>query len=497
MLGNPEIKALDANLRAVRENSHRHHQDLHQVIGQFRLLLDSYNALRGKYRQEKEGLEKRKQLEEAQDGKRFILVLIDGDAYFFKKRLIAGKQEGGKEAARLLHDSIAGLVRELLGSVRSQCQIMVRIYSNLSALSKTMARAGLVGCEERSLSSFASAFTGAQAFFDFVDTGDMNGGPKLKIQEMLNLFANSNQCRHIFFAGCHDTKYLPMLMPFREKTDRLTLLKAASFHDKFANLELAVRELPDVFMTMPIPTNQDRMASTIPSTPKLCKFYQKGNCGRGDECTNIHTMPYQPFSDSGYNSPSSTSPREKRSPRFTRTESDYATCLPSPTLRPHGFIPVNKDGDRLDTYLPPPPQDEWEEFARQTKKHKLCNDYYLNGGCSDENCEFNHKDLGFDPVNVIKYLLRRMKCKKGTHCRTIGCLFGHHCQKGGCIGAKGCRFDRYGHVLDLAVVGWEMPNNGNCREELRGSHLPRDMSPSDSLKLSLDVSLIDFDSEVR
>jgi hypothetical protein len=49
---------------------------------------------------------------------------------------------------------------------------MVRAYTNLAGLSKTLARAGLVGNEARSLSPFCSSFARAQDLFDFVDAGD-------------------------------------------------------------------------------------------------------------------------------------------------------------------------------------------------------------------------------------------------------------------------------------------------------------------------------------
>jgi hypothetical protein len=61
---------------------------------------------------------------------------------------------------------------------------MVRIYSNILGLSKTMARAGLVGHEARSLSTFASSFTRAQDLFDYVDAGDKKEGADYKIRGM-------------------------------------------------------------------------------------------------------------------------------------------------------------------------------------------------------------------------------------------------------------------------------------------------------------------------
>lgn len=59
---------------------------------------------------------------------------------------------------------------------------MVRIYSNLLGLSRSLARNGLVGNEARSLSPFASSFTRSQDLFDYIDAGDKKEGADYKIR---------------------------------------------------------------------------------------------------------------------------------------------------------------------------------------------------------------------------------------------------------------------------------------------------------------------------
>lgn len=59
---------------------------------------------------------------------------------------------------------------------------MVRIYSNILGLSKSLARLGLVGKEARSFSIFAGGFTAAQDLFDYVDAGDKKEGADYKIR---------------------------------------------------------------------------------------------------------------------------------------------------------------------------------------------------------------------------------------------------------------------------------------------------------------------------
>jgi hypothetical protein len=72
---------------------------------------------------------------------------------------------------------------------------------------------------------------------------------------MFRLYADMNQCRHIYFAGCHDTGYGSLLTPYKGKSDRITLIKAAGFHRQFEELGLPIEEMPSVFMSTSLATN--------------------------------------------------------------------------------------------------------------------------------------------------------------------------------------------------------------------------------------------------
>lgn len=69
---------------------------------------------------------------------------------------------------------------------------------------------------------------------------------------MFRLFADVKQCRDIYFAGYHDAGYVTMLTPHTGKSDRITLIKGASFHRGFEGLGLPIKELPPVFMRTPL-----------------------------------------------------------------------------------------------------------------------------------------------------------------------------------------------------------------------------------------------------
>lgn len=89
------------------------------------------------------------------------------------------------KAAQLLNESIKDLVHERLGTQADECRIMVRIYSNILGLSKSLGRLGLIGKEARSFSTFAAGFTAAQDLFDYVDAGDKKEGADYKIRGIL------------------------------------------------------------------------------------------------------------------------------------------------------------------------------------------------------------------------------------------------------------------------------------------------------------------------
>lgn len=100
---------------------------------------------------------------------------------------------------------------------------------------------------------------------------------------MFRLFVDLNQCRHIYFAGCHDTGFGSLLTPYRNRSDRITLIKGASFHREFEELNLPIRELPSVFMSTPLAVipkpSAPAIAKAAPTTTNgikpVCKHWQK------------------------------------------------------------------------------------------------------------------------------------------------------------------------------------------------------------------------------
>lgn len=88
------------------------------------------------------------------------------------------KEEGGMKAARMLNEVVEKYLRE--NNIPAP-RVVVRVYADLTGLSKSLAKTKLVGLEKRSLAAFAAGFTRAINLFDFVDALDEEG-TKFKIR---------------------------------------------------------------------------------------------------------------------------------------------------------------------------------------------------------------------------------------------------------------------------------------------------------------------------
>lgn len=143
----------------------------------------------------------------------------------------------------------------------------------------------------------------------------------------------------------------------------------------------------------------------------------------------------------------------------------YSVLLPHMSAKSEESIPINKDGARIDTYVPEPSTKDWDIFNRRSKKQKLCNRLHLGGYCPDPNCEFDHSEADQNSLSVLRFLLRYHPCGQGSKCRSIKCYKGHLCQRDGCRGGRPCKFGVQAHILDLNVAQWVDPIDVDSHEE--------------------------------
>lgn len=131
--------------------------------------------------------------------------------------------------------------------------------------------------------------------------------------------------------------------------------------------------------------------------------------------------------------------------------SNISANLPTTTIS--GFIPLNKDGQRLDTYTRPPTQEEWRIYNARFHKRKPCNSFHLQRICTTFDCPFDHTELEPESRHVLEYVLKCSPCPRRSDCRASDCFYGHLCHKDDCTGQmKGCRMKTDLHSVDPKVA---------------------------------------------
>jgi hypothetical protein len=143
-----------------------------------------------------------------------------------------------------------------------------------------------------------------------------------------------------------------------------------------------------------------------------------------------------------------------------RPDEFFSSRLPPPgVINSREYIPINKEGQRLDTYAPPPTQDAFDEYNSRAKKHKVCNRYHLSGECDNVLCQYDHSQVSDAIIGVLKYFLRQQPCRKGGACRSIKCYLGHLCQMPDCKGvrSRSCRFSHHAHTMNIDLSEWVVP----------------------------------------
>jgi hypothetical protein len=420
-------------------------------------------------------------------------------------------------AANLLHDTIRDRLSRR-GREYENCKIMVRAYTNLAGLSKTLARAGLIGHEARSLSPFCSNFTRAQDLFDFVDAGDKKENADNKIREMFRLFVENNQCKHIFFAGFHDTGYLNLLTPYIEKNDKITLVRGSASSPEFSRLGLDTDNLNGLFHSNPleefdarrppskapiaqpksINTNNGYSGSVSNATP-VCTHYLRSVCRFGDGCKKSHSSgrdsrrssehtsgqevvhetitrstSFSPSSGTSTPAPSNTNggfPDSGFSSAYhTRAGQAVASQIHSslalPVEKNGNLIPVNSTGYRLDIWLPAPSNEDFKAYnARIAQQEKLCNEYQLKGYCTKggTTCILDHSPISENIKLVLKHMVHSYPCSRRGNCRREDCNMGHICFLDKCDSSKrngACRLNNSMHVIDPIVAKWVSAESG-------------------------------------
>ncbi|KAI1434949.1 hypothetical protein GGR50DRAFT_659433 [Xylaria sp. CBS 124048] len=465
-------------------------------LQQYADLLVSYKTLKSDYEEEKAGRERYKQLARNHEQNPFVLLLVDGDGYIFNDEYLRQGIDGGLRAAHHLNSAIR---KSLQAKDLENCHVMVRVYANLANLSRTLAKNGLSTADKRSLSPFVASFNRSYGLMDFVDAGELKENADFKIRSLLDLYAENAQCKHIYFAACHDVGYLSDLTRFRGDRARVTLVRSQGllFHDQFLRLDLGVEEFPGVFCTIspeaPIAHTKLNSAGELTQPtfslgssaiayaahqstsslehPKICRFYRTGECRYGTKCKNTH-VDSKLSASAGLQKPLAGTPVSSRQghaskeflngddrSRLSENTSLFklnqpAYQLPKKDDIPDGHVAVNKSLHRLDAYIVPPSPGVFLRLREMSNIRKFCNSKQLANTCSNESCEYDHNPLPEELLPALEVLSRSKPCNKRGACRDPDCVHGHICQIMECHYRGGkikCKLPETVHKIDLAV----------------------------------------------
>ncbi|KAI0395634.1 hypothetical protein F5Y17DRAFT_182178 [Xylariaceae sp. FL0594] len=450
-------------------------------------LHEAYKSLKVKCEEETAEKQKYMQLVRKANQHPFVTVLIDGDGYifhedFFKNEERPGKPtpEGGSHAAQQLHKAIGKSLQE---KGLEGCAVKVYVYANLTKLSSTLFRNNLATPDRRSLAPFWANFNSLHGLFDFVDAGEGKEAADFRIREQLRFYSNNIQCKHIYFAACHDAGYVAELNKFLGEREKITLIRApgAGFHEKFSKLGLDVVELPGIFRSTPLESAVDPNLSTTTDCPnasstasggapsdhkpkapvgqvKKCVYFQAGKCRDGSTCRFVH----QGITNNPADSPAGPSQSNSRITRQTDCLTGHGQGnfpqipidtpvddfgegpsldvtrsrvgrtrlkLPNKKELQAGCIFLSRDRKRLDPYTPVPSVAAQNEFEMQSATKGYCNKQQLNGYCPNKNwCHYEHQLIPVRLLSVLEWKARTLPCTKQGKCRDPSCFNGHVCQ---------------------------------------------------------------------
>jgi hypothetical protein len=478
MLNDQEIERAAAQLADYKRSD-----ALSKLLDQYSVLIDDYKRLKSDYEEERETREKYKQMAKDQERNPFVLVLVDGDGYIFNDIFLSQRADGGGPAAQALNDEVkASLRRKGL----EHCQVMVRVYANVFGLSRALSKTGVVGADSRSLAPFIAGFNRSYGLSEFIDAGQLKENADFKLRAMLRLYADNSQCKHIYFAGCHDVGYISELTPFIGNSSKFTLVDTPGvrFHNEFTKLGMGIEEFRVAFRHSPLdgfttyrPTNgvigtagKPTMVAPLPASPiKLstsptmhdvskipCLFYSIGKCRSGASCK----MPHEGPSNDTRTPLQYTDMPSPLSPASTANDTTSLALalatLPRAYGIPEGQVMVNENNYRLDPFLPSVSADVMNRLKARVDKRRVCNNFHLQGVCdAGDRCEYDHEPLDPDVLPALLSLARSQPCPRRGGCRLESCYHGHICHNLECKHRGGkvyCKLPYLSHLEPLNNV---------------------------------------------
>lgn len=386
------------------------------------------------------------------DREPFVVVLLDGDGMIFKDEFLQNGEQGGRNAATQLSSTLQTYVDDNFPGIASP-KIMTKIYANMKGLSDTCTRGHIIN-EPSVLDDFVRGFNEFIPLFDLVDIG--KGKPYDKIREMFDLYLYNCHCHQIFLGCSPDGAYSGILeetLADRDLIGRVSLIEGISFGSdlEFLKPSYRVANFPDLFRT-----------AKIAPAPALAPYKAAVTAKPRSLLTpspSQHTVPLSRTSTNttlaSNNTPISVPISSTNSGSQSTAEDFQVVRSKSSNTARSKTVERNRYGqrvDRLDFKSIP------REDLNRLKKLKLCNFYYLQGECPNENCHHDHsRKLSKNDHFTLSAIARMTPCRFGLECDDPECMYGHRCPQSepgrkDCYWGSSCRFEPAAHGIDTNIV---------------------------------------------
>ncbi|OJJ37532.1 hypothetical protein ASPWEDRAFT_39231 [Aspergillus wentii DTO 134E9] len=381
------------------------------------------------------------------DREPFVIVLLDGDGLIFMDDFLQQGEQGGQNAATQLSTALEDYISSNFPSITTP-KIMTKIYANVKGLSDLCVKGGIIN-EPTLLDDFVRGFNGTVPLFDLVDIGAGNDKAHDKIGEVFQVYLYNCHCHQIFLGCSNDSEYAEILEDTLEDRDligRVSLIEGIPFEKdlEFLKSSYRVTKFPKIFRNTKIAPLWAPWKAAVTTKPRdlLTPSPNQHVASLSRTSTNTtSTTSSVPLS--------STSPNASNSGDFQVVRSKTSIAAPPKTVERNRY---GQRVDRLD--FRSIPRDE----LNRIKKLKLCNFYFLQGECPNDNCHHDHsRKLSKSEYHILTAIARMTPCRFGLDCDDPECMYGHRCPqsepgKKDCYWGSNCRFDTVAHGIDTNIV---------------------------------------------
>ena len=377
--------------------------------------------------------------------RKFVVVLIDGDGYYFRKHFFDALDMDGSKAASELYNQIIQNVRDS-GDLTADCDVLVNFYANKYGLARTLTRAGYLG-QPQQLDQFFCSFTRGRSLFQFIDVGSgkervdaklrglspISKSVKVvanKLTDTFRFYAYNAQCQRVYLACTHDSGYVAEFDkyshdPIKDKIMLVHGWQTPATARSYNLLPFKSTNFNDVFECSPLDMSPEMNATY--GTPAI------ENLSLNNTSENGHTDLSRTMTTSSASSRSlPLNPTAQAFAKTTTTPPPISGEAPhtGPVSKAHtakSGIPVNKSGQRVDLKIAAPSSAVQKKLDERIARQKLCNEHHLRNTCMATACRFDHYPMEPAMLDALRVKARSIACTQGSKCRRLDCYYGHQC----------------------------------------------------------------------